>query len=91
VIIDIISFIIWVLFPFGYKNKKIERLYGIIYCILGVICLIIAIPVYLSVFGIIVGVILILLGLVLIFDKSDSKNPEFKQPIDKKFHQKISY
>ncbi len=89
--IDIINFILLVLFPYGYKNKKIERLYGLIYCVLGVICLIIAIPIYLSVFGIIIGVILILSGLVLFFDKSESKNPESRRLIDKKFQQKISY
>ena len=85
-----LDFILLILFPYGYKNKKIERLYGIIYCVLGVICLIIAIPIYLSVFGIIVGVILIFSGLILFFDKSESENRQPKL-IDKKFQQKISY
>ena len=88
---DVINFIFLILFPYGYKNKKIERLYGIIYCLLGVICLIIAIPIYLSVFGIIVGAILILSGLVLIFDKSESKNLQPRPLIEKKFQHKISY
>ena len=78
--LDIINFILLILFPYGYKNKKIERLYGITYCVLGVICLIIAILIYLSVFGIIVGVIMILLGLVLIFDKSESRQLQLIQP-----------
>ena len=77
--IFILLIILLIIFPHDYKNKKIERLYGVIYCILGVIYLIIAIPLHFSVLGMSFGVVLILAGLVLIFDKYKSKDLELKK------------
>ena len=53
-----------------------ERMYGIFYCIIGAICLIVFIQPYFSVIGIIIGIILIFSGLVLIFDKSQPREPQ---------------
>ncbi|QEE15527.1 hypothetical protein DSAG12_01353 [Promethearchaeum syntrophicum] len=77
--IDIINFILLILFPYGYKNKKIEIVYGLIYCVLGIICLTIFIPIYWSLLDTTVGVVLIFLGFVLILDKSKSRQLQFRQ------------
>ena len=67
------------LFPYGLLNEMTERIYGIVYCVLGTICLIVFIKPYFSVIGIIIGAILIFSGLVLIFDKSRTREPQQRE------------
>jgi len=83
--LDIINFIFLILFPNRYKNKKIEKVYGIVYCVLGTICLIIFIPIYWSLLGTIIGVVLIFCGLILFLDKSKNQFNKEKYTSEKKY------
>ncbi|QEE15523.1 hypothetical protein DSAG12_01349 [Promethearchaeum syntrophicum] len=83
--IDIINFIFLILFPYGYKNKKIEKIYGLVYCILGTISLIFFIPIYWSLLGTIFGVVLIFCGLILFLDKSRNRFTKEKYTSEKKY------
>jgi len=76
------------LFPYGLLNKMTERMYGIFYCIIGTICLIVFIHPYFSVIGIIIGIILIFSGLVLIFDKSQPREPQHRERKQRELQQR---